>query len=829
MTEEKEQRLVKAKKSMSWFDIEAIGIFGVVLPVITLTVEATTHLCGHCYVDPIPSWWHFLAIAFVAVANGIVWQRVMVNKVDAPWIPWVLGASIGVAIFYAAVFAPLSPISVMLIAGMGIGFLPLSPILAFLSAIRLAFIVKRNRKANSDNPPKMRGLWQGVAIGVVYLVIAEMPNAVTDAGLRQAISDDANTSRAGVRLIRTFGNEQSLLRSCYHHMASVSDIPTLAFSLLSTGSLDSSLRPALSVDQARQVYYRAYGRPFNTVPRPTFSAGLMFSENTDEPIFWDRDVELAGENVGGRTAGVRMAKSDIATTFDPDAATSYTEWTMAFSNEGKQDQEARMQIELPQGGVVSRATLWVNGEAREAAFGERNLVRRAYQSVVLSKRDPLLVTSVGPNKVMVQCFPVPAVKEGKPGEIKVRIGITAPCVVPELGQAQVTLPQIAERGFPVSCKHDVRIESAAPFTCSLEGLKDGSDATAKRIYGSIEDSVLRDEPIVAKASRNAAIRSFWSAAPMSAGRSFITEELKQSANKKPSKLFIVIDGSGAMAKYMPQVASALAKVPADMPTELTFASDEISSLVDKKQKADLSTSLRELMHAPCVGGPDNLAPLGKAWQQAGKEAGSAVMWIHGPQPVLFDSYEVENKLSDIKPRLYDVAVYPSPNRILEKAPPALQVQQIPRIGSLKTDLERFISRICGSPNGEYSVARNVTTKQPVGAGTVSPLISSQLTSLWAYNETLTLLQNDKPKDAVKLAARYRLVTPVTGAVVLETNADYKKQGIDQNNPDNNATDSAPPFQIGAAPEPEEYALMLVALMVVAWQIWRNKSFRRRTA
>jgi hypothetical protein len=103
-----------------------------------------------------------------------------------------------------------------------------------------------------------------------------------------------------------------------------------------------------------------------------------------------------------------------------------------------------------------------------------------------------------------------------------------------------------------------------------------------------------------------------------------------------------------------------------------------------------------------------------------------------------------------------------------------------------------------------------------------PAVSSQLVSLWAYSETKQLLANGRATDAVKLASRQRLVTPVTGAVVLETAADYKANGIDPNNPDNNKQASSEPVHIGAAPEPEEYALIAVALLAVAWQLCRRR-------
>lgn len=808
------------KKRHGIFDVEFIMLFGVILPVITLAVEAMTHMCASSYVDPIPSYWHIACISFVAVANCIGWWKIINDDVSARWLPFLIGASIGISAFYALIFAPMVPAGVFLLIALGLGFLPLAPLLSFICAVRLFFLVRRGR-----DDRKMRGVLAGFLAGVLVLIAGELPNVTTQIGLRQAVTkDEANTSRAGIRLLRAFGNENALLRSCYHHTASVSDISSLLFAKWHWDHQfvwHEEAHP-VTVEEARRIYYRAYGRPFNSVARPHFSTGIRSAE-VDEFIYWNDDSELAGENVGGRTQGVSLASSTLVASMHPDSASSYSEWTMIFHNKSYAQQEARMQIELPPGGVVTRATLWVNGQQREAAFGERSLVRHAYQAVVASKRDPLLITSAGPNKIMLQCFPVPPrdYHSEKDGEMTVRIGITAPCTLPSAGEASLTLPRIAEHGFPILCKHSVRVEGP----------------TKTLLNADIDESRLRDEPLVVKTPRNATLATYWSPAPLSQGKQVVVEKLKEQKTTKPSELYIVIDGAGAMEKYIPQVAGGLAKVPADIPSHIFFVSDEISSLTGTKSGADLQSSLRALLNAPCVGGPDNASVLRHAWIEAGDKPNAAILWIHGPQPTVSFSNEFADQdvfdplLAKHQPTIYDVELYPAPNRILEKAPPTANVIQCTRTGPLEPDLEKFIGTICGTTPSTYVFARSLSEEQPKEGGTtVIPSISAQLMSLWAYDETMGLIKQNKTNEAVKLASRQRLVTPVSGAVVLETDADYKKNGIDPTNPDNIDPSKAatPVFQIGAAPEPEEYVLLIAALAVVAWHCRRFK-FTRRAA
>jgi len=65
----------------------------------------------------------------------------------------------------------------------------------------------------------------------------------------------------------------------------------------------------------------------------------------------------------GRIKGLFLESSRLDTTVHSDAAWSYTEWTMEFRNDSRQQREARAQLLLPPGGAVPRPTLWVHGSA----------------------------------------------------------------------------------------------------------------------------------------------------------------------------------------------------------------------------------------------------------------------------------------------------------------------------------------------------------------------------------------------------------------------------------------------------------------------------------
>src|SRR5262249_980861 len=129
--------------------------------------------------------------------------------------------------------------------------------------------------------------------------------------------------------------------------------------------------------EVREIYYRVHGVPFNVKPPPLENG--QWSRFADFQV----DDDHGGTQVGGRLRGLSLVSSRIDGSVAGDDAVAYLEWTLEFRNSAAVDREARLELALPPGGVVSRATLWINGEEREAAYGARNEVRAAYQRVAV--------------------------------------------------------------------------------------------------------------------------------------------------------------------------------------------------------------------------------------------------------------------------------------------------------------------------------------------------------------------------------------------------------------------------------------------------------------
>ncbi|HMY76323.1 MAG TPA: VIT domain-containing protein, partial [Blastocatellia bacterium] len=448
----------KASKTEAKLLGPAFFFFGVGIPASAILLELVSGVCANAAFDPLPTLWHVLLVCAVPLANLLVWRELRNDDAEYDWrLSAACGLAVGVSGFYALLFLPLVPVSFIALLLLGLGILGFSPQLAFAFAVKGATRLRRLKNLSPTPQPSFALTFgAGVVVPLALLIGMEAQTTLTRINLQRATSGDPATQLSGIRFLRAFGSRAALLDACYWRAGLATDL---------IGSLFSLTNP-VDAEKARGIFYRVTGEPFDSLPRPSNANNrlgpfrlLAFDDN----IF---DANRGGERVGGVIKGLSLAGSRIDGSLDADAALGYFEWTMIFKNESLRQQEARAQIQLPPGGVVSRLTLWVNGEEREAAFASRGKVQAAYQSVVIARRDPVLVTSSGKDRVLVQCFPVPP-----SGEMKIRFGVTAPVALESKQRGWLKLPGIAERNFAVEkLNHAVWFESKRALQSSDKSL-----------------------------------------------------------------------------------------------------------------------------------------------------------------------------------------------------------------------------------------------------------------------------------------------------------------------------------------------------------------------
>ncbi|MBN2505717.1 MAG: hypothetical protein JXQ71_03375 [Verrucomicrobia bacterium] len=773
------------------------GVFSVVLPLVTLGVEMATHMCAGVFFDPIPSPALLLMVAAVPAANAWGWWAVRQGRTRG--LSAVMGANgfaAGIAAFYALAYLPILPFAVVGLWYFGWGLLPMAPLFALLGALMLRRPLRRLRGA--AGPAPSWGL--GLGLAVLALALTVLPATLTRhwAG-RVATGSAAQGSRA-LSWLRRVGQTRVLLADCYGATRWMRESP-----------IDLHLfgKP-VSPEQARSVFFRVTGKPFNAFPPPQLAFTRGGWKLLDD-MTWDR--EQGGDAVGSRVKGLTLAASRLDALVESEAALGYVEWVMEFKNTSARPREARAQIALPPGGVVSRLTLWVNGEEREAAFAGRSDVRQAYQEVAIRRRrDPVLVTSCGPDRVLMQCFPVPA----GGGFIKVRIGITAPLILKSLADGVLPWPYFTERNFSLAddFAHALWAESKAALESRRDELKpDPAPSARHALRGHLADRFLGNPASALRIRRPAEGADVWTAETLHGG--VIRQSLVETPASRPERLVVVLDGSRSMEHHFPAVADALRRWPEDLEVTVLVAADRVRALLESP--GPLSAPRRDSLadqvgHLKGVGGQDNIPALAQALELATGTAQGVVLWIHGSQPVLLDS---PDRLAQVflwrgsQTRLLDFQTWPGPNRIAEHLEEYPAVRPVPRLGTVADDLAGLFPADRAQPSRIEAVRRKTAA---TGAAPSEPQASKHLARLWAFEEVRRLTAERSRDAALQLAAHYQLVTPVSGAVVLETRRQFEQAGLQPAGADT----------VPSVPEPALLWGLAAGALLVARRLFRKR-------
>ena len=772
---------------------------GVIMPAISITVEATTHICADTFFDPIPTIWHLLLVIFVPLAQLQIWFAIRRRTPERLALAGFLNAvTIGISIFYSIVYLPLIPLA-MLALLFGLGLLPLAPFLSLIASLIMRYQLKRLSATvpRRSFALKARGLLAGLALTAAVIGMAELPATITTIGLYMATSSSPQTRADGIRLLRKYGNKEALLRSCYDRTGWATDLIGSAF----------AVQNPITPEEAQKVYYRVTGETFDTSIPPERAGVNLVRGDT---INFDRNQ--GGERVGGgKLAGLSLARSNLDGSVDADGGVGYMEWTLIFRNDSNLQREARAEVQLPPGGVVSRLTLWVNGEEREAAFAGRGQVREAYQKVAIQqRRDPVLVTTAGRDRVLVQCFPVPPDK----GEMKIRLGITLPLVLEDETHAKLLMPHFVSRNFgiPNEVKHTVWILGKTPmwpFDANLTASRQQDVFTAA---GMIDDDTLSNSSSTITLNRNGS-KEMWTKDPFNPGFAVTQTVTDHTPTQYLRRIVLVVDTSESMRKYIPDIQAAIRSLPSDFDVKLILAdADGLANKDALPNSGQDGAILMTLQRATLAGGADNTAALLRGWDVAAQKPGiNAIVWIHSPQRLMLTSVDDLRTRWDQRPygpTLYSVQTTGGVDEIEKRLDGIDEVKSVARSGLLETDLTSLFAQLTGRVKTlQFLRSSKKLDKRLQMFGGVET--SDHLARLWANDEVARILapRDDTLTDEARsLAIQYQLVTPVTGAVVLETAEQYRASGLQ-------------PVDAGTVPTIPEPGMIVLLILAGAFVIW----------
>lgn len=500
---------------------------------------------------------------------------------------------------------------------------------------------------------------------------------------------------------------------------------------------------------------------------------------------------------------------------DPGHRLAYTEKTLtvghkAFKEQrGPDTQEAIYTFFLPEGGVVTSLSLWVNGVEQPARLTSKSKAKAAYTAIVgRERRDPAVVHWQEGNTVQVRVFPVTT---AEPRRFK--IGITSPLQLegehlnygnitfdgpPALlaseddslfleGNARLSdVPLFFEKTKSGAATYDGRYRHGWSATCDLPPLAHSVFSFDGKTYQAQpytpETETFQPEKIYLDLNQSWST-SEWKAllrmlkgravyVPTPTGFEALTEEKTGPLFRKAQQLRYSLFPFHRLVK--PETALVISKSahPTPRPADL--------------EESDFRTGLEALTSAK----PIRVFHLGRDAESAGDL--SAYLRSLAEARSIFCT---PGSLSDLEKALAE-------NRFRKK-PEDEHTVALPAAGMLLTEVD--------SP------------QQSEAPSSASPTRDGMF-RLFAYNRIMQALgsRREEQDDLVELAEQANVVTPVSSLVTLETQADYERFGIKPTE-GLNALGNASLGNSGSVPEPHEWALIVLMLLAGAWA-WRRRMF-----
>ncbi|WP_165864985.1 XrtN system VIT domain-containing protein [Rufibacter latericius] len=481
---------------------------------------------------------------------------------------------------------------------------------------------------------------------------------------------------------------------------------------------------------------------------------------------------------------------------------SYTEKILTISNHrpnGWEQEEAIYTFHLPEGSVVTSLSLWINEKEEKGYLTTQSKAEKAYKTIVgVEARDPSVVHWQEGNTVSVRVFPCTPQKSRQ-----FKIGITSPL---RQDNGQLVYESISFDGPSVKNAAEtavIRVEDEA----SKIQLPDEFQKTSRNRYerfGDYEpDWAFRiSAPAISSRSFSFAGRSYQMQAYTPTFTSFSPTRIYLDLNKAwTEEEFTTVWAEAKKASVYAFSGGAMTKLTEENRAEIFQEGSQLNySLFPLHLVKDPAQALIISKGTP---NSPNLSDL-KGSRFSDDFAKTAV----NHQPIRF--FHLGNTVSPYVKTIKELSLVHYDQGSLEKLSHLLKKNQFLQTPSdpnsiLLSEAGVKITR-SGSPDS--------TTKGP-----------DHLMRLFAYNH---LLQQIGPKyfektyleeNLIEEATQANVVSPLSSLVVLETQEDYKRFGIGESK---DSLGNAIVKSSGAVPEPHEWALIFLVILVVSFSVLKPR-------
>ncbi len=498
----------------------------------------------------------------------------------------------------------------------------------------------------------------------------------------------------------------------------------------------------------------------------------------------------------GRNLGVTQVLSNIR--IYPEYRLAYTEKIVEiknFSTWERNRQEAAFTFYLPEGSVATSLSLWINGKEEKSRLTTKGKADSAYVRVVgVEHRDPAVLHWQEGNTLTVTVFPCTPAENRK-----FKIGITSPMF---LQDNVLTLQSIYFDGPTLTNAMETTV------------LKFESDHNVQNIvlpkgfFKQPDKNYQYNGKCMPyyEISCNAPQLSK-KAFPFNGNTYFLKQRSPKTSNFSPKTIYVDLNKSWTFLEF-----KALVEMFSDKKV-YTFHDNLIE--VDIENASDVFNLFKvknfSLFPLNVITGPENSLLVSKSTELSPNLSdlknttfgGKLEQYLKNHKERI-NIFQIGSTTSPYLKTLKEFQVFNFKMGNLEDLTDILNRKQFPLLNTVENETDIDIA-------GVTVVKSNNTS------GSDAP---DHLLRLFNYNNILKKMGKKYfnksiafSDEVVQLANEGYLVSPVSSLIVLESQQDYKRFGIDENK---NSLKNASINSSGAVPEPHEWVLIGMMLLFLTW-------------
>ena len=509
-------------------------------------------------------------------------------------------------------------------------------------------------------------------------------------------------------------------------------------------------------------------------------------------------------------SGSNLTTSYLITDVDvyPALRIAYMEKYLNVRNEKVPDrwgntQEAIYTFQLPEGSVVTSLSLWINGKEEKAILTSKQKATEAYNTIVgVERRDPSVIHWQEGNTVTVRVFPCTPDEERK-----FKIGITSPLAVHD---GQLVLKNMVFHGPDASDAEEtyrVRfIGAAEEIVIPADFKKDKKgDYIAERKYDADFELRFKVEPIKPNQFHFDGYR--YAVAPYQ-------PEYQVAAIKK---IYLDINNSWSDndVTVMKSLMDGYALYAFADDEMIRITNDNLALLTEELRQRNFSLfpfhQIRDKEHSIVVTKGKELSPHLSDFKESKFAQAVSGFFAHGHKVKV---YQLEGRVSTYVASLRELRGLEFAKGSAEQLKGLLQNRKFPVVAESN---ERVVL---------YDAGLVITKQHDEENKTMIDNAPDHLARLFAYNDIMRKVgthyfENELVnEELVDEAVTAYVVSPVSSLIVLETKNDYERFGIEDKD---NSLKNASKQSSGAVPEPHEWALIVLFLLLVLYTVvQRNK-------